>query len=88
MKKDAATRLVAQDVADMILRDRRSLDLLRSATWGTEDGDGRMARRIAPVTPTTGEEDDFLFTGGRGRRPWRPFHLLTCLRVTLLLPWR
>jgi hypothetical protein len=39
MKKDAATRFVGQDVADMILRDRRSLDLLRSATWGTEDVD-------------------------------------------------
>jgi hypothetical protein len=83
MKKDAATRLVAQDVADLILRDRRSLDLLRSATWGTEDEGGRRARRIAPVTPTTGEETTSCSRVDAGRRPGRPFHLLTCLRVTL-----
>jgi hypothetical protein len=38
---------LAEDVPDLVSRDRRCVELLLSTPWGQEDEDRRMERRIA-----------------------------------------
>jgi hypothetical protein len=50
---------LAEDVPDLVNRDRRCVELLLSTPWGREVDDRRLERRIAPIPNTTFEEDDY-----------------------------